>query len=244
MVRPYRLVLWGAWRRTFLTDESLKSARQREGHISYKELRETTQETMRDLIREMKNSVCSSPVIEQKMTELVQALSTSKGKKQYGYLKKPAKEIVDAIVDELAKQPQVAQCYEEWNRLRDALESYYKDKDDGSRAQAASQGPFPSLFGLSSSTCVSKPSSSAPKITRKFLPVKCEAVSGEQIFSQARKSPQRILCVLSRALTQHEGKSAVRNRLGFGSRRLYQDSSSLRTSRLGSTGSSRMTVRM
>ena len=45
--------------------------------------------------------------------------------------------------------------------------------------------------------------------------MKCEAVSGEQIFSQARKSPQEILCVFSRALTQHEGKSAVRNRLGL-----------------------------
>ena len=49
------------------------------------------------------------------------------GKKVYGYLKKPLKDQVDAIVDELAKVPQVADCFETWNRLRDELESYYKD---------------------------------------------------------------------------------------------------------------------
>ena len=43
------------------------------------------------------------------------------------YLKKSVKAQVDAIVDELAKVPEVAECYEQWNRLRDELERYYKD---------------------------------------------------------------------------------------------------------------------
>ena len=30
-------------------------------------------------------------------------------------------------MDELAKIPEVAQCYEQWNQLRDELERYYKD---------------------------------------------------------------------------------------------------------------------
>ena len=54
-------------------------------------------------------------------------LEEHKGKKVYGYLKKPAKAQVDAIVDELAKVPEVAECYEQWNQLRDELERYYKD---------------------------------------------------------------------------------------------------------------------
>ena len=54
-------------------------------------------------------------------------LEDHKGKKIYGYLKKPVKAQVDAIVDELAKVPEVAQCYKQWNRLRDELERYYKD---------------------------------------------------------------------------------------------------------------------
>ena len=54
-------------------------------------------------------------------------LENHKGKKVYGYLKKPVKAQVDAIVDELAKVPEVAECYEQWNQLRDELERYYKD---------------------------------------------------------------------------------------------------------------------
>ena len=96
--------------------------------ISYKDLKAEAQKTMRELIHQMRNSICASPVIEQRMTELVMVLEKTKGKKQYGYLKKPAKEVVDAIVDELAQQPAVAQCYEVWNRVRDELEGYYKDK--------------------------------------------------------------------------------------------------------------------
>ncbi len=54
-------------------------------------------------------------------------LEDHKGKKAYGYLKKPVKTQVDAIVDELSKIPEVAECYEQWNQLRDELERYYKD---------------------------------------------------------------------------------------------------------------------
>lgn len=96
--------------------------------ISYKELTVKAQDSMRELIRQMRLHICDSHVIEQKMQELVLALGSAKGKKQYGYLKKETKELVDSIVDELAAQPEVAECYAGWNRLRDELEAYYKDK--------------------------------------------------------------------------------------------------------------------
>ena len=95
--------------------------------LSYKELTAQARETMRGLIEKMQGRVCDSPVIEQKMQELVIALSTTKGKRRYGYLSKDVKEIVDSIVDELAMQSEVAACYEAWNKLRDELEAYYKD---------------------------------------------------------------------------------------------------------------------
>lgn len=61
------------------------------------------------------------------MVQLANSLKDVTGKKVYGYLKKPLKDQVDAIVDELAKVPRVADCFETWNCLRDELESYYKD---------------------------------------------------------------------------------------------------------------------
>lgn len=95
--------------------------------LSYKELTTEARETLRGLIEKMQRRVCDSPVIEQKMQELVTALAAVKGKKQFGYLPKDVKALVDSIVDELAKEPEVAACYETWNRLRDELEAYYKD---------------------------------------------------------------------------------------------------------------------
>ena len=99
----------------------------REKDLPYQQVRDTAMEAMSRLIGEMKTGLCDSPVIAEQMDRLSQMLGDTKGKKVYGYLKKPVKAQVDAIVDELAKLPEVAACYEEWNRLRDEVERYYKD---------------------------------------------------------------------------------------------------------------------
>ena len=106
-------------------DELLSLYQQKD--ISYQEVRDTAMEVMGQLIREMKSGLCDSPVIAEQMEMLSEMLSEVKGKKVYGYLKKPVKAQVDSIVDELAKLPEVAECYEHWNQLRDKLERYYKD---------------------------------------------------------------------------------------------------------------------
>ena len=98
-----------------------------EKDLSYQEVRDAAMEAMGRLIREMKSGLCDSPVIAGQMEALAGMLSEVKVKKVYGYLKKPVKAQVDAIVDELARLPEVAECYEHWNRLRDELERYYKD---------------------------------------------------------------------------------------------------------------------
>ena len=98
-----------------------------EKDISYGELVASARRTMKELIKKMRSGSCGSPTIEMKMTDLAESLETVKGKKVYGYLKKQVKVQVDAIVDELAKLPEVAECYEVWNGLRDDLEGYYKD---------------------------------------------------------------------------------------------------------------------
>jgi len=96
--------------------------------ISYKELTQAAAESMRGLISKMESGTYVNPVIEKRMMELAEILSKTSGKKQYSYLKKPVKAIVDEIVAELEKEPEVAQCYAEWNKLRDELEGYYKQK--------------------------------------------------------------------------------------------------------------------
>lgn len=115
--------------RSALTNEIFKDelySLYKEKDLSYKEVTEKAQQVMRELISQMEKSVCDSPAIAQMMAELSKELAAVTGKKVYGYLKKPLKEKMDAIVDELAKLPPVADCYAVWNELRDELESYYK----------------------------------------------------------------------------------------------------------------------
>ena len=94
----------------------------------YKDVTEAARAVMHDLVDRME-SVSDPPAsIQQKLLELATELRTVGGKKQYGYLKKPLKDMVDSIVDELEKLPEVAAYYSVWNGLRDTLEGYYKNR--------------------------------------------------------------------------------------------------------------------
>lgn len=106
-------------------DELLSLYQQKD--LSYIQVRDAATEAMGQLIRDMETGLCHSPVIAEQMETLAGMLEDHKGKKVYGYLKKPVKAQVDAVVNELAKVPEVVECYEHWNQLRDELERYYKD---------------------------------------------------------------------------------------------------------------------
>ena len=93
--------------------------------VAYSDLVEAAQNAMREMISRMQRQVCDSPIIEDNMHQLVQALETTTGKEQYGYLKKPLKQLVDAIVDALAELPEVSECYEVWNQIHEELNECY-----------------------------------------------------------------------------------------------------------------------
>ena len=96
--------------------------------IAYKDVTEAARETMRRIVGKLESVENPPESIQQKLLELALKLRTVSGKKQYGYLKKPLKDKVDSIVDELEKLPEVAAYYAVWNDLRDTLEGYYKSK--------------------------------------------------------------------------------------------------------------------
>ena len=67
-----------------------------EKDLSYQQVRDAAMEAMGRLIREMKSGLCDSPVIETQMETLAGMLENYKGKKVYGYLRKPVKAQADA----------------------------------------------------------------------------------------------------------------------------------------------------
>ena len=95
---------------------------------AYKDVTEAARTVMHDLANRMEFISEPPASIQEKLLELALELRTVSGKKQYAYLKKPLKDMVDSIVDELENLPEVAAYYSVWNGLRDTLEGYYKNR--------------------------------------------------------------------------------------------------------------------
>ena len=96
--------------------------------VAYKEVTEAARAVMHELVDRMESVSEPSASVQQKLLELALELRTVSGKKQYAYLKKPLKDKVDEIMDELEKLPEVAAYYSVWNGVRDTLEGYYKNR--------------------------------------------------------------------------------------------------------------------
>ncbi len=83
-------------------------------------------EVLRQLAAQMKDGTLDNERIEQLMKHLSEKLKTTSGKKKYGYLKAPLKSVVDEIVDEICKDPRVAETYDLWYELREDVLKTYK----------------------------------------------------------------------------------------------------------------------
>ena len=90
-------------------------------------LTQETQDTLQQLIDQMRTGTLENPNIERLMLDLAERLRNTSRKKQYGYLKAPVKSIVDRIVDELERDPRVAAAYELWYQTREEVLRTYKD---------------------------------------------------------------------------------------------------------------------
>ena len=91
------------------------------------EVQSSAAEEMTRLISAMETELPCSERLCQLTEELSQRLRTTKGKKVYGYLPPQVKRIVDAIVDELAKDERVAAAYSIWQDMRDEVCRTYSE---------------------------------------------------------------------------------------------------------------------
>ena len=60
--------------------------------------------------------------------QLARQLSTTTGKKQYGYLKPELKRLVDIIVTEFSKDPRIAELYNLWYDQKESGIRFYQDE--------------------------------------------------------------------------------------------------------------------
>lgn len=96
--------------------------------VSRDELVQQTQQVMLELAQRMRDELCICPDAEKGLWELSQKMNGVQGKKVYGYLPKPMKQLVDKVVDAMEKLPVVNECYQKWWELQCQLNDYYSEQ--------------------------------------------------------------------------------------------------------------------
>ena len=86
------------------------------------------EQAMAELTADLEHGHCENKVLERLVTELADRLQNTTGKKVYGYLPPKTKAVVDAIVDELAKDERVAAAYDLWNQMREEVCRTYSEQ--------------------------------------------------------------------------------------------------------------------
>ena len=79
------------------------------------------EQAMAELTADLEHGQCENKVLERLVVELADRLQHTSGKKVYGYLPPKTKAVVDAIVDELAKDERVTAAYDLWNQMREEV---------------------------------------------------------------------------------------------------------------------------
>ena len=96
--------------------------------VSRDELVQQTRQVMLELAQRMRHGLCICPAAERGLWELSQKMNDVQGKKVYGYLPKPMKQLVDAVVDAMTELPVVNECYQKWWELQCQLNDYYSEQ--------------------------------------------------------------------------------------------------------------------
>ena len=112
--------------------------------VSRNELVREARSTMRKLVKQMQNSICDCPEVEDLMQRLVVQIGEVKGKKSYGYLPKKVKPLVDEIVDQMEQLPIIDECYQVWWEFQCQMEDFYSERGR-QRPQLSKQKEFRSI---------------------------------------------------------------------------------------------------
>ena len=136
------LVSYSAGKEPYMTEQGLQSFKadfareifkQDNLHIyqeqtAYRdELRRTGREKMSAIVREINNGAYDNETVKIKLRNLVKELDNYTGRMVYGYMPKKAKNLIDGVVDELAKDERIAELYNLWYEQRVNIVRTYQD---------------------------------------------------------------------------------------------------------------------
>ena len=80
-----------------------------------------------ELCTKIEQGLCTNEKLVKMVRELSERLKTVNGKKQYSYLPRPIKSMVDSIVDELSEDERIKRLYELWYKSKCQIFQTYTD---------------------------------------------------------------------------------------------------------------------
>ena len=126
----------------YLTKQSIEAMRSELAHDIFRQdfanlyeeqnqaratLKSGAEDVLRRRMEELQSSTLVSDQIERMMIILSERLRNTSGKKVYGYLKRDVKNLVDQIVDELAKDKRVSELYQAWGKWQEEILLTYQN---------------------------------------------------------------------------------------------------------------------
>ena len=91
-------------------------------------LKAETKDQVKNIVSAINSGNYQNPKLEEMLRELSNRLKQAKGKKMYGYLLQPTRNLVNNIIDELAKDERLSELYDLWYTQRDAVVATYQSK--------------------------------------------------------------------------------------------------------------------
>lgn len=126
----------------YLTEKSIEAMRSELAHDIFRqdfahlydkqnqaraELKTGAADVMRMMMEELRSGTLANPEIERQMIKLSERLQNTGGKKVYGYLKRDVKNLIDQVVDELAKDSRVDALYQAWGKWQNEILLTYQN---------------------------------------------------------------------------------------------------------------------
>ena len=90
-------------------------------------LKAQSREVLAELIAKINGGTYDNPTVENLLQALAKRLAVTNGKKQYGYLRKDIKEIINNIVDDLGKDERIAALYDLWYESKETALTVYSE---------------------------------------------------------------------------------------------------------------------
>lgn len=91
-------------------------------------LKVQSREVLAEIMARINGGTFDNPTVENLLQVLAKRLAVTNGKKQYGYLRKDIRKIIDSIVDEIATDERIEALYNLWYESKEAVFRVYSEE--------------------------------------------------------------------------------------------------------------------